>query len=99
MSKQPGPCCGTSRTWFGSMLVAWRGKPKVKKAGRKVFHVIDGDHEIDHDPLVIQPPFNCEFCSMTHDGDCPDDKIFWHWWDQRLKLVEGYGPAEETVIA
>ena len=42
MSKQPGRCCGTDNTWFGPMKVEWRGMPKVKKAGRRVYHV-DGE--------------------------------------------------------
>jgi hypothetical protein len=39
MSKSPGQCCDTDRTWFGDTQVAMRGRPSVIKAGRKVFHV------------------------------------------------------------
>ena len=92
MSKKPGPCCDTENTWFGPMIVMPQGKSPVAKAGRKVYHRRGGTHDgTDYDPLVIQPLFHCEFCSTTHDGDCPAE-VFWHWFDQRHKLADGYGP-------
>ncbi len=89
---KPGRCCGTDRTWFGGLQKQERPTFSGQfKVSRRVFHIRGDNDEMSHDPLVIQMPFHCEFCSETHDGDCPEDEYFWHWFDQTKNLAEGYG--------